>query len=101
MNPLNVRILISPGQVLWDLWWIKWRCGRFLLILKFPLPIFIPPIPQIAIAPSSIIRGWYNMPILAAVLSGLSLTPLTIIIQFNSILIYLLANLTAQRPITK
>jgi hypothetical protein len=42
----------------------------------FPLSIFIPPIaPQ---SPSSIIWGWYNRPIVAAVPSGLSLTPLRI-----------------------
>jgi hypothetical protein len=38
----------------------------------------MPPIsPQ---SPSSIIWGWYNRPVVAAVPSGLSLTPLTIII---------------------
>jgi hypothetical protein len=31
-------------------------------------------------SPPSIIWGWYNRPVLAAVPSGLSLTPLTIII---------------------
>jgi hypothetical protein len=41
---------------------------------KVALAIFIPPIaPQ---SPSSIIWGWYNRPVLAAVPSGLSLTPL-------------------------
>jgi hypothetical protein len=83
-----------------------WSCGicggqsgagaGFLRVLRFPLPIFIPLIsPQ---SPSSIIWGWYNRPVVAAVPSGLSLTPLTTttIIQFNSILIYVLANLTAQ-----
>jgi hypothetical protein len=46
----------------------------FLRVLRFPLPIFIPPtVPQ---SPSSIIWGWYNGPIVAAVPSGLSLTPL-------------------------
>jgi hypothetical protein len=49
---------------MWDLW--------------FPLPIFIPPIaPQ---SPSSIIWGLCNRPVVAAVPSGLSLAPLTIII---------------------
>jgi hypothetical protein len=34
-------------------------------VLRFPLPIFIPPIsPQ---SPSPIIRGWYNRPVVAAV----------------------------------
>jgi hypothetical protein len=37
----------------------------FLRVLRFPLPIFIPPIsPQ---SPSSIIWGWYNRPVVAAV----------------------------------
>jgi hypothetical protein len=64
-----------------------WSCGicvrqsdagaGFLRVLGFPLPIFIPPItPQ---SPSSVIWSWYNRPVLAAVPSGLSLTPLRII----------------------
>jgi hypothetical protein len=64
-----------------------WSCGicggqsgaaaGFLRVLRCPLPIFIPPIsPQ---SPSSIIWGWYSRPVVAAVPSGLSLTPLTII----------------------
>jgi hypothetical protein len=67
-----------------------WSCGicggqsgagtGFLRVLWFPLPIFIPPIaPQL---PSSIIWGLYNMPEVATVPSGLSLTPL--IIKKNS-----------------
>jgi hypothetical protein len=45
-----------------------------LQILRFPLPNFIPSIaPQ---SPSSIIWDWYNRPVVAAVPSGLSLTPL-------------------------
>jgi hypothetical protein len=45
-----------------------------LRVLRFPLPICIPPIaPQ---SPSSAIWGWYNRPVVAAVPSGLSLTPL-------------------------
>jgi hypothetical protein len=48
-------------------------------LLQFPLPIFIPPItPQ---SPSSIIWGWYNRPIVAAVPIGLSLLPIIIIIM--------------------
>jgi hypothetical protein len=51
----------------------------FLRVLRFSLPIFIPPVtPQ---SPSSIIRGWYNRPVVAIVPSGLSLTPLIIIIM--------------------
>jgi hypothetical protein len=51
----------------------------FLRVLRFPLPIFIPPIsPQ---SPSSIIWGWYNRLLVAAVPSWLNLTPLTIIIN--------------------
>jgi hypothetical protein len=50
----------------------------FLRVLRFPLPIVIPPIaPQ---SPSSIIWGLYNRPEVAAVPSGLSPTPLIIII---------------------
>jgi hypothetical protein len=42
------------------------------------MQIFIPPTaPQ---SPSSIIWGWYNRPEVAAVSSGISLTPLIIII---------------------
>jgi hypothetical protein len=56
----------------------------FLRVRRFPLPIFIPPIaPQ---SPSSVLWGSYNRPIAAAVPSGLSRTPLRIIIQFNSLL---------------
>jgi hypothetical protein len=63
--------------------WSCGSCGRqsgagagFLRVLWFPLPIFIPPIsPQ---SPLYIIWGWYNRPVLAAVPSGLSLTPLII-----------------------
>jgi hypothetical protein len=45
------------------------RAG-FLRVLRFPLSIFIPPTaPQ---SPSSIIRGWYNRPVVAAVPSGLT-----------------------------
>jgi hypothetical protein len=50
----------------------------FFRVLRFPLPIFIPPIaPQ---SPSSITRCWYHRPVVAAVPSGLSRTPLRIII---------------------
>jgi hypothetical protein len=52
-----------------------WSCGiygghndagaGFLRVLRFPLPIFIPPIaPK---SPSPIIWGWYNKPEVAAV----------------------------------
>jgi hypothetical protein len=48
----------------------------FLRVLRFPLSIFIPTIaPQ---SPSYVIWGWYNGPIVAAVPSGLSFTPLII-----------------------
>jgi hypothetical protein len=51
----------------------------FLQVVRFPLPILIPPVvPQ---SPSSVIWGWYNRPVVAAVPSGLSLTPLKIIIK--------------------
>jgi hypothetical protein len=66
--------------------WSSGICGGqsgagagFLRVLQFYLPIFIPPIaPQ---SSSHIIWGWYNRPIVAAVPSGLSLTPLRIIIK--------------------
>jgi hypothetical protein len=48
----------------------------FSLVLRFPLPIFIPPIvPQ---SPSSIIWFWCNRPAVAAVSNRLSLTLLRI-----------------------
>jgi hypothetical protein len=51
------------------------RCGTdadFLRVVRFPLPILIPPT-----APySSIIRGWYKGPTSVRVPSGLCLTPL-------------------------
>jgi hypothetical protein len=54
----------------------------FLQVLRFPLPIFIPPIaPQ---STSSIIWDLYNRPEVAAVPSGLSPTPLIIIINNNN-----------------
>jgi hypothetical protein len=37
----------------------------FLRVLRFPLPIFIPPISLQSSSP--IIRGWYNRPVVAAV----------------------------------
>jgi hypothetical protein len=55
-----------------------WSCeicggAGFLRLLRFPLPIFIPPIaPQ---SPSYIIWSLYNRPEVAAVLSELSPTP--------------------------
>jgi hypothetical protein len=42
----------------------------FLLVLRFPLPIFVPPI--VRQSPSSIIWGWYNRREVDAVPSGLS-----------------------------
>jgi hypothetical protein len=79
--------------------WI-WSCGicggqngtgaGFLLVPRFPLPIFIPPVaPQ---SPSSVICSWYNGPVFAAVPSGLSLTPLIIIITTIIIIIIIIIN---------
>jgi hypothetical protein len=51
----------------------------FLRVLRFPLPISVPP--TASQSPSSIIWGWYNRSVVAAVPSGLSLTPLRIIIK--------------------
>jgi hypothetical protein len=45
----------------------------FLRVLRFPLPILIPP--TAPLSSSSIIRGWYNRSTVADVPSGLSLTP--------------------------
>jgi hypothetical protein len=54
----------------------------FLRVLRFSLPIFIPPIaPQ---SPSFIIWGLYNRPEVAAVPSGLSSTPVIIITKKKS-----------------
>jgi hypothetical protein len=53
----------------------------FILVLWFPLPYFIPPIALQS--PSSIIWGWYNRPVVAAVPSVLSLVPLRIIKKKN------------------
>jgi hypothetical protein len=41
-------------------------------VLRFPLPILIPPTTPLS---SSIIRGWYNRAMMADVRCGLSLTP--------------------------
>jgi hypothetical protein len=58
---------------------------RMSRVLRFPLPIFIPPIaPQ---SPSSIIWGLHNRPDVAAVPSGLSPTSLIIIIIIIIIII--------------
>jgi hypothetical protein len=68
-----------------------WSCGicggqsgagaGFLRVLLFFLPIFIPPIAPQSSSSSSIIWGYYNRPVMAAVPSGLSLTPLRIILK--------------------
>jgi hypothetical protein len=50
----------------------------FLQVLRFSLPKLIPPIASQSLP--SIIWGWYNRPVIAAVASGLSFTPLIIII---------------------
>jgi hypothetical protein len=73
-----------------------WSCGIcggqsgagacFLWVLRFPLPIFIAPVaPQ---SPSPTIWGLYNRPEVAAVPSGLSPTPLIIIITLGKDLSY-------------
>jgi hypothetical protein len=75
-----------PTVAAWVRAWV-WSCGNcggqsgagvvFLQVRWFPLPIIIPPIaPQ---SPSYIILGWYNRPVVAAVPSGLSCTPLRIV----------------------
>jgi hypothetical protein len=73
---------------MWNLWWTKWRWGRFLRVLRFPPPIFIPPIaPE---SPLSIIWGWYHGPVEAAVPIGLSLTPLRIMMMMTIIIIIII-----------
>jgi hypothetical protein len=66
----------ARGQVMWDLWWTKWHRGTFS--------------PSTSISPANlhstncstitIIWGWCNRPVVAAVPSGVSLTPPRIII---------------------
>jgi hypothetical protein len=74
-------VFINYGYILWSCGICGGQSGAgagFLRVLRFPLPIFIPPIPPQS--PSSIIWGLYNRPEVAAVPSGLSPTPLIIII---------------------
>jgi hypothetical protein len=67
----------------------------FLRVLRFPLPIFIPPIaPQ---SPLSIIWSWYSRPVVAAVTSEHIFTPLIIII----IIIRLCVRICVNGRITK
>jgi hypothetical protein len=64
-----------------------WSCGicggqsgagaGILRVLRFPLSIFIPPLAPQSL--SSIIWGWYSRVVVAAVPSGLCLTPLRIL----------------------
>jgi hypothetical protein len=82
-----------------------WSCGicggesgagaGFLRVLRFPLPIFIPPIaPQ---SSSSIIWGLYNRPEVAAVPSGLSPTPIkksVTMLYYGVHLLYIIESVT-------
>jgi hypothetical protein len=48
---------------MWDLWWTKWRWGRFSLSTSVSCAssqFLIPP--TASRSPSTIIRGWYNRP---------------------------------------
>jgi hypothetical protein len=73
--PARVRALVRSCRIFGGQSSIS---AGFIPVLRFPLPIFIPPTaPQ---TPSSIIWGWYNRPVMTAVPSGLSLTPLGLII---------------------
>jgi hypothetical protein len=80
--PSGLRWLPTAAARVQSRIWTSGICGGqsgagtgFLRVLRFPLPIFIPPIaPQ---SPSLIIWGWYNRPEVAA-LQGLSPTPLAI-----------------------
>jgi hypothetical protein len=61
---------------MWDLWWTKWHWGWFSQSTSVsPANLHFTNCFTIII----IIWGWYNTPIVAAVPSGLSLTPLRII----------------------
>jgi hypothetical protein len=45
---VSLRLPTAAARVRWDLWWTKWHCGAcFFRVLRFPLPILIPP-------------NWYN-----------------------------------------
>jgi hypothetical protein len=57
--------------------------ASILRVLRFPLPFA----PQ---SPASIIWGWYNRPVVAAVPSGLRLTPLGKIIKEVKLFLYLI-----------
>jgi hypothetical protein len=73
----------SPGLVMWDLRWTKWHLGRFS--------------PSTSVSHANLHStncstvtliyhlGLYNRPVVAAVPSGLSLTPLRIIIKRKSV----------------
>jgi hypothetical protein len=60
---LNTSHSSNPDIVMWDLWWIKWRWGRF-SPSYFGLPcqsLFHQFLHTITI--TYIIRGWYNRPV--------------------------------------
>jgi hypothetical protein len=57
---------------MWDLWWTEWHWAGFLRVLRFPLPILIPPTAPHS-SSSSIARTIGQL--VADVPSGLSLTP--------------------------
>jgi hypothetical protein len=57
----------------------------FLQLIRFPLPIFFPPVASHS--PSSIIWGRYRRPVVVAIPSGLSLIPPIIIIVVIIIII--------------
>jgi hypothetical protein len=50
---------------MWDLWWTKWRWGRFSPSTSVSLSIFIPS--TSSQSPLLIIWGWYNRPVVAVV----------------------------------
>jgi hypothetical protein len=57
--PSEAVLVRAWVSVMWDLWWTKWHGGRFLRVLRFPLPILIQ---LIAAQSSSIIWDWHNRP---------------------------------------
>jgi hypothetical protein len=64
-HPGGLGCLLLVWILLFDLTGMGGAGAGFFRVLRFPLPIVIPPIsPQ---SPSPIIWGWYNRPVVAAV----------------------------------
>jgi hypothetical protein len=50
----------NPGQVIWDLWWSKWHCGRFSPSTSVSAVTHSTDCSTLII--TCIIRGWYKRP---------------------------------------